>query len=262
MKWYVTGDTHRDFSRFKEFSEKIGNQKCAVIILGDAGVNINKPTEDYWFKNSLQKKYPNITFYLVRGNHEERPTGVHDIHFYYDAEVDGNVWVEPAFPNIKYLADGGIYCINGLKTLVIGGAYSIDKYYRLERGLSWFASEQLTANEMANIKENVAGKDFEMVLSHTCPIDWEPTDLFLPYVSQQQVDKSMERFLQEIQTSISWNIWLFGHYHDDRLERPGVQMFYRDIESLDDIWNRWDNYWMTGQLDQWYLRKSPHFYMD
>lgn len=43
----------------------------------------------------------------------------------------GKVWVEEAYPNILFAKDGEIYDIAGMKTIVIGGAYSVDKFYRL-----------------------------------------------------------------------------------------------------------------------------------
>ena len=57
-----------------------------------------------------------------------------------------------------------------------------------------------------------------------------------------------------------WTILCFGHYHCDRIERPYVEQFFNDIEDLQTVWNRWDNYSLTGELD-WYLEKSPNFYM-
>ena len=45
----------------------------------------------------------------------------------------GKVWVEEAYPNILFAKDGEIYDIAGMKTIVIGGAYSVDKFYRLSR---------------------------------------------------------------------------------------------------------------------------------
>lgn len=48
----------------------------------------------------------------------------------------GKVWVEEAYPNILFAKDGEIYDIAGMKTIVIGGAYSVDKFYRLKHELN------------------------------------------------------------------------------------------------------------------------------
>lgn len=260
-KFYFTGDLHRDFSRCFDFNNEHQDERVGLIVLGDAGINVGKRTDDFYFKRSLQKKYPNIEFYLVRGNHEERPENVNGMCCLYDVSVDGHCYIEPMFPHIHYFKDGETYIIEGKKILVLGGAYSIDKYYRIEHGWSWFPSEQLTTEERDRIFNKIKDNNFDIVLSHTCPIDWEPTDLFLPYVSQHEVDKSMENWLQEVKENIKWKLWLFGHYHDDRIERPHVEMLYKEIQSLSSIWERWENYNKTNTLQPFYLRKSPYFYM-
>lgn len=250
--WIITGDTHGDMSRFSRLSVEDPNA-TAVIILGDAGCNYYKNKKDDRTKQALLDT--NMTFYLVRGNHEDRPENITGMISVYDEEVQGEVFMEEAFPAIKYLKDGGIYVINGHKTLVIGGAYSVDKWYRLGMGYQWFPQEQLTTDEMAMIETNIKGQHFDFVLSHTCPISWEPVDLFLRGIDQSSVDKSMEQWLDSLKDKIDWTVWLFGHYHADRLERPGVEMFYREIEDMDTIWNRWT----SGKELDWWLDKSPNF---
>ena len=47
------------------------------------------------------------------------------------------MFFEEEYPNMFFAKDGEIYNINNKKTMVIGGAYSVDKYYRLGRGYSW-----------------------------------------------------------------------------------------------------------------------------
>lgn len=250
--WIITGDTHGDMSRFSRLSVEDPNA-TAVIILGDAGCNYYKNKKDDRTKQALLDT--NMTFYLVRGNHEDRPENITGMISVYDEEVQGEVFMEEAFPAIKYLKDGGIYVINGHKTLVIGGAYSVDKWYRLGMGYQWFPQEQLTTDEMATIETNIKGQHFDFVLSHTCPISWEPVDLFLRGIDQSSVDKSMEQWLDNLKDKIDWTVWLFGHYHADRLERPGVEMFYREIEDMDNVWDRWT----SGKELDWWLDKSPNF---
>ena len=126
-------------------------------------------------------------------------------------------------------------------------------------GYQWFSSEQLTADEMEKISAENFGQNFDFILSHTCPISWEPTDLFLSMIDQSTVDKSMELWLEEFKDEIQWNVWLFGHYHADRLERPHVEMFFKDMEDLDTIWKRWQQYDEDESLS-WWLQKSPQFY--
>ena len=43
------------------------------------------------------------------------------------------VWVEDKYPNLLFAKDGEVYDFDGYKCLVIGGAYSVDKYWRIFR---------------------------------------------------------------------------------------------------------------------------------
>lgn len=271
--WLVTGDTH---GRVMCRLSKIGvtdypPEETAIIILGDVGFNfyLNKTDE----KNKREVDLTGFTIYCVRGNHEERPENIPGMARFYDENVGNEVWFQPEYRNIRYFMDGGVYVINGKRTLVVGGAYSIDKWYRLHRigvlaehqisrdaaaKAGWFMDEQLNAWEMNFIQRCCEGSHFDMVLTHTCPEDWEPRDLFLQGIDQSKVDKSMERWLNDFKNCISWDIWLFGHYHDDRLVRPRVEMYYNDIEDLETIIKRWKN---PDQLD-WWLKKDPNYYME
>ena len=55
-----------------------------------------------------------------------------------------------------------------------------------------------------------------IIISHTCPAIYEPTDLFLPQVDQSMVDKTMERYLGEFEYNVNYDAWFWGHYHVNR----------------------------------------------
>ena len=99
------------------------------IILGDAGINYTNDEQDIYLKNKIATL--NRTYYLVRGNHEMRPENISTMRWDFDPKVNGEVYFEEAYPNIRYFKDGGEYNINGYSVLVIGGAYSVDKYWRV-----------------------------------------------------------------------------------------------------------------------------------
>jgi len=259
----LTGDCHGDFTRFKNYPDEWQNDETlGVIILGDAGFNYFLDERDSHVKNKLDKKYA-FTIYCVRGNHEARPQDVPGMELIYDENVTGLVYCQPQWPKIRYFEDFGIYWLNKYRVGIIGGAYSVDKYYRLSNGAKWFENEQLTPEEMNKCKQFFAlskGSKFDLMLTHTCPIQWEPTDLFLAVVDQSSVDKSMEIFLEQMRHEVDFNVWAFGHYHEDRIERPHVEQFYKDTESFEDLLYRWKIYDETQELD-WWLTKSPNFYM-
>ena len=136
---------------------------------------------------------------------------------------DGPVWVENKFPKIKYAMDyPEFYNIpygtgKAWETFVIPGAYSVDKYYRLQNKWAWFEDEQLTEEEKEYGRKRVQDKNekCDLILSHTCPCIYIPTHLFLSCVDQSTVDNSMERYLGEIEYTMDYKAWIWGHYHDE-----------------------------------------------
>ena len=243
-------------SRFKEYTYP-RDGSTNIIILGDAGVNYYLNKTDKKVKQQLQDS--GYQFFLVRGNHEERPEKLGTVSWHRDNLVNGVLGTEEEFPAIHYFVDGGFYTIDGHRTLVIGGAYSIDKYYRLQKGYpyQWFEREQLNEFERSVISDKVKGEEFDFVLSHTCPRSFEPTDLFIPGVDQATVDKSMEDWLDEIKTTIKYKIWLFGHFHADRIEKKFIEQYYKRNDTLQNIWERWT----VAEAPPWWIPKSPMYYV-
>ena len=244
----ITGDTHgRVSQRILNIARNYPDlvpEETAIIILGDAGINfyLNKTDK----KNKYQINNYGYKIYCVRGNHEERPQNIDTMKFDYDQEVGNWIYWEEDYPNIKYLADGAIYNFKGYRCLAIGGAYSVDKWWRLQQAAAqgssfsgWFEDELLTKEEMDAISSSINGEEVDFVFTHTCPHSFEPTDLFLDCVDQSTVDKSMEYWLEDLRHIFSWKIWCFGHFHADRIERPRVEQFYYSYEEIDNVFNRW-----------------------
>lgn len=250
--FYCIGDIHGIVQPIVDWAARVHDavgslNEYGLIIMGDAGFNYYLNKRD----TSAKKKANNLwglTIYCVRGNHEQRPELVPGMKFDYDENVCNSVFYEDDFMNIRYLMDGYAYNFNGLRTLILGGAYSIDKEYRLSRGYpyQWFENEQLSAREMQEIEELYTDEDtrpFDVVMSHTCPFSWQPTDLFLSFVESDSVDNSMEVWMDSFKDKIQWKLWLFGHFHADRYIHMDVRirMLYQDIEPLDSLYRRATN---------------------
>ena len=238
----LVSDTHSDFSRFYKLNEAVPeNEIWCVIILGDCGLNFWLNKRDKKNKYRICNKYSNLRFYCVRGNHEARPEDVEGMKEVFDEGVFNWVYYEPQYPNIRYLKDGVEYLIGGrYSALVCGGSYSVDKWYRLERQSmgyysGWFANEQLSREEMENITKTFKNKSFDLILAHTCPLSYQPTDLFLSFIDQSKVDNSMELWFEDLIQQIEFNKFLFGHYHQDRIINEKARMFYSDIINLEQI---------------------------
>lgn len=210
----------------------------AMILLGDAGFNYYLNKKDYNFKHAINyfAEKHNIIYYVLRGNHEERPEKVKGMEKVFDVHTEQYVYLEEDFPFIRYLIDGRSYMFNDKKMLAIGGAYSVDKFYRLENNWAWFKDEQLTLKEMEKIFDENKNEKYDFILSHTCPLSFQPTDLFMSGVDQATVDITMERFLNIMSCEMNWKYWLFGHYHKTREQYPNVYMLSNDIAlTLSDI---------------------------
>ena len=145
----------------------------------------------------------------------------------------GIVYCEDEFPNLLFAKDGEIYDFDGKKAIAIGGAYSIDKYYRLRYGLPWFKSE-LPTEEIKDYVESQLEKcnwKVDYVFTHTVPVNYEPVWAFLPGIDQSKVDKTMEYWLQEIADRLECEGWFAGHYHVESQEGP-VRIMFNDYEKL------------------------------
>ena len=212
---YVTGDTHRDFDRISDFCTKYGTTKDDVlIILGDVSINYFLDSRDRELKKYLSGL--EITLLCVHGNHEERPFM---IDTYRERKwQDGVVYCEEEFPTLLFAKDGEIYDLEGKKAIALGGAYSVDKQYRISSGAPWFPAEQPSQDIMDHAEEMLNKIDWhiDVVLSHTAPLKYEPTDSFSPNVDQGLVDKTTERWLDGIEDRLDYERWYCGHYHCSR----------------------------------------------
>lgn len=235
-KWLIRGDTHGAVKWVKHIPDinDYKPEEVAIIILGDVAFNFYLDNRDNWRKTEINKYGYQI--YCVRGNHEARPTAVKDIKVKFDDAVGGEVYYEEAFPNIKYFKDWGIYKINNYSVGVVGGGYSVDKWYRLENGYPWFVDEVPSAEEIEQIKETFKGKSIDIMLTHVAPYNCEPIDLFMGWVDQSTVDVSLEHALNDLYLTMPFGAWCWGHYHQDRIINNKMIMLYDEYLDIEDIY--------------------------
>ena len=227
---YITGDTHGSFNRIADFCRENHTTKDDIlIILGDAGINYHRGYMDIMNKDFLAE-LP-ITLLCIHGNHEQRPF---TIPTYTEQEWHGGiVYVEKEYPSILFAKDGEIYDLDGQKAIAIGGAYSIDKMFRIVYGYGWWADEQPSDEIKRYVEKQLAARDWrvDVVLSHTVPLKYEPTEVFLPGVDQSRVDKSTEEWLGKIEERLQYRKWYCGHYHTEK-EVDRVRLMFEEIENF------------------------------
>ena len=231
---YLTGDKHADFEELVMQSIRYGlTDRDLLIILGDVSINYFGDYRDALNKDMLA--IVPCTILCIRGNHEMRPTDPKLGGKYKEITWMGDTaYVEEAYPRFIMAADGARYHINNRDYLVIGGAYSVDKPWRLENGHNWFPDEQLTEAEMAAIRDKVKnhGNREDIILAHTCPYDHRPVECFLSGVDESGVDNSMERFLQEIVDMAEYRKLYCGHWHIDKQDAK-IRFLFGDIVMVE-----------------------------
>lgn len=272
-KIYLCGDIHQEITPVYDFVNRLKERNInldstdTIIFLGDFCANYfcnGNPNEEE-FKYDINNIGCRIL--VMRGNHEERIQNMINKYPYkyvlgklseqgYEYLVPNDNWYainpithiryyyEKNYPNIWYLPDEPCsFNLNGYSIFSLPGAYSVDKYYRLATGQRWFKDEQLTQEEMAAVRSQPWDKikHFDLIISHTCPISFEPSDLFIPNLDQNVVDKTMERFLEEVRKDASYNAWCWGHFHQyrdygkDELGRKHLMLFNDKLIELNDF---------------------------
>ena len=230
---YITGDIHGEVLRVTEMVEKYRIvPEDIIVILGDVGMNYfgNKKGDRH------RKKKLNILgipIFCIHGNHEMRPESL--ITYREEQWNGGTVYVEEEFPNLFFAKDGEVYDLEGTKAIVIGGAYSVDKWYRLQMDMHWFPDEQPSAEIKTRVEQKLdeRGWQIDTVLTHTCPHGYIPTEAFLSGIDQSKVDNSTELWLDSIEKKLYYNAWYCGHWHiEKRIDK--LHFLFETVETLNE----------------------------
>lgn len=227
---YYTGDIHGEPNKILYYvSEYNLTSEDVIVILGDVGVNyFGNDNGDKKRKKTLNKR--NVPILCIHGNHEMRPESISSYK-----EIlwhGGTVYIEEEFPKLLFAKDGEIYDLDGKKAIAIGGAYSVDKFYRLSKGMKWFADEQPSEETKMCVIDNLDAVNWniDIVLTHTCPAKYIPTETFLPMIDQSTVDNSTEYWLDTIEDRLTYQKWYCGHWHIDK-KIDKIRFIMDDLEG-------------------------------
>ncbi|MBR5033238.1 MAG: metallophosphoesterase [Treponema sp.] len=231
---YITGDTHNttDMSNLSSRNMKLCCMEQGVgfhdityaIVLGDFGLPWNSDceidergihpadhTDRYLLKWYNQKPFKVLA---VMGNHDNYDV----IEKLPEVEMFG-AKVRKVSDNVFYLRRGEIYEIEGKRFLVLGGAMSEDKAWRIPHE-TWWAQEEWCEGEKAACLEKIdaCGGKFDYVLSHTGPSAGIALtdDFFKNEKNMKEVLKdSTVGFNDKVAEMIEYKKWFFGHWHSD-----------------------------------------------
>jgi 3-oxoacid CoA-transferase subunit A len=238
------------------------------------GANLYTGLKDSIFKKRLNDA--DIIFFYIHGNHEMRPETIPSYKI--KTWNEGEVYFEEEYPNLLFAMDGEVYNIDGKKTIVIGGAYSVDKYSRayyaaliapfffkdeeitvlsqvVKMGcsknidkklqkkadriinktpsllMSWWKDEQPSTKTKEHCEEVLSEHNWniDVVLTHTAPVKFEPTEEFIEGLNQDFVDKTTEKWLDSIEEKLQYKLWYAGHYHTNKTVSNSFKFLYKQV---------------------------------
>ena len=238
---FVTGDTHcnarGEFSKLntKNFpQQKELTKDDFVLIAGDFGLLWCDSREERYWLDWLEDKPFTILF--VDGNHE-------------------NHAMLANFPeSIIHLMRGQVFKdIAGLRVFSMGGASSHDiqdgvldpdepffeeEYRKLRRrnamfrvkGQTWWPEELPSPEEYAEAERNLdaCGRKVDLVVTHCAPTSI--SDLLSGGMYKHD---ALTDYLETVKQKVEYNVWAFGHYHDDGIiEQKHVLLYNQVLEVL------------------------------
>lgn len=260
---FCVGDIHGNFGVLSNFIRtRLSN--CSIICCGDIGVGFEKPAhyENVFGKMSKKMEECDVDLYMLRGNHDD-PS-----YFNPEGNEYGRIHLVPDYSVLEVEGVGGI--------LMVGGATSVDRQYRLGRDLvrshkyiiyhgtldgflpcHWTDEIPFFSEErLAEIKKS--GIVVRAVCTHTCPWGCDPLTMagIESFLAEDETlgDSITEerKTLGSVRTWLCENgmkpeAWVYGHYHrSNREEIDGT--LYVMLNLCDEHRNKLDVFDLTNLL--------------
>lgn len=243
---FVTGDTHREFSRFCRKAFPIQDELTKndyVIITGDfCGVwDPIGETDEERIRLDWLDKLPFTTLF-VDGNHENFDR----LAQYPEMEWCGGR-IHQIRPSVLHLERGYVFNLEGQKVFTFGGAESTDveggildpadpeyanklheviqdgAMFRVN-GISWWEQELPTDEEMQRGLENLRNVDgqVDLIITHCASSSTQSI------ISMRESNKLTD-YLEQIKREVHYKDWYFGHYHQTIDLFAGEHVIYSEI---------------------------------
>lgn len=229
---FITGDLHGgaigDANKLtsRKFPEgKTLTKNDYVIIAGDFGfiwdVNKSGKQEKYYHKWFEEKPWTTL---FVDGNHENFDR----IDKLPDMEMFGGT-VGKLNDSIYHLKRGEIYTINGIKIFTFGGGFSIDKERRREF-ITWWSQEAPNIEEYNNGLKNLKkhNNKVDLIITHDCSERIYNLFTFTKYYQTT----TLQKYFEQLEESVDFNHWYFGHYHEDREFDSKHTVLYNKVKEI------------------------------
>lgn len=214
-----------------------------MIFVGDVHGQLDRFRRDMKRK---RKEFPNETFVQVGDlglgfPKSESPVLPQDCKF-----IRGNHDNPPVcreHPN--YLGDYGVTEIDGHKIFFLGGAWSIDRPYRVE-GVSWWPEEELMIVELNDALDLYIAEKPDIVVTHDGPqhaTTWILNRFLLTSTNAGRMEspqvtrtgQALYAMFEEHQPKL----WVFGHWHCSWIKKIKGTVFMcvneLEMQRFDDL---------------------------
>lgn len=155
MAIYMVGDVHADFSVFSYIAKHV-KPEDTVIQVGDFGFYA-EPLKTW--KHMFPDGFP-CRVLAIDGNHE-------DYRILRSSMATPDV-LTPYWTNLYYVPRGTVMEIEGKLFGFLGGACSVDRYWRREE-IQWWKDEQVSLDDVARLKANVGDRQLDYLITHQAP---------------------------------------------------------------------------------------------
>lgn len=213
MKILVCGDTHGNTEHVVTLLEVAKSKGCDRIFqVGDFGAWEHMDDGIRFFDDvNWHAEARGIPVYWLDGNHDKTSLVLEK---YGDDRDDEGFLTCRQF--IKYAPRGHVWVWHGKTFMALGGAYSVDKDYRLAIeqhenspiGTQWFPEEEMTDEELNGYLAD-APRHVDVLLTHDKPRSsdpgWHRKDLLECWPNQDRIEKAV----QQLQP----NLLIHGHLH-------------------------------------------------
>lgn len=208
------GDTHGNMSHLR-YLVKVAeeNHVQRIFVLGDFGYwEHMREGVEFLDKLSVLATERGTRVYFLDGNHDNLDLLINRYSGAEYMDLEGFVWIRP---NVIYAPRGHRWTWDGVRFIALGGAYSVDKEYRLalerkgkrKAGTLWFPGEEMTDRDMLQILDDTTSVD--VILAHDKPysteVDFNTKTVVESLHNQHRLQAAME--------TLRPLMFLHGHLH-------------------------------------------------
>lgn len=164
MRVLVCGDLHGDARHTQYLAVEARRRDIDLIIqLGDWGFKgFDRPGKPALVGLTRMLSHQGVKMWFLDGNHDD-----HD----WLRELARTSNNEPVDVNdqIRYLPRGSTFDLDGVSCMALGGAYSIDKEWRIQHNAGWWPQEMISLRECHQAIDNGKAAEVKIMFTHDCP---------------------------------------------------------------------------------------------